>query len=173
MLLLSDIIIEILLFSVATAALTAYFLYRRLMSGVRTLVRVHMSGGTEKEFEAVEVGRDLKWIQDGETMNADIPIAVEPGHTWRRGVHFRVFNVTDGADTVIPVPWLEPNVHAKYLEGDAGAKERYRRRVRALDTFRQLAAGLSSINKWNILGYILLGLFMGLWLSPVIEAAIA
>ena len=163
-----DIIVNSLISIVIFSALTAYLLYRRLMSDVRTLLRVHMSGGTEKEFKAVEVGREVKWIQDGEEMTAMIPLTVDPGHTRRTGLNYRVFNVTDGSDEVIPVPWLQPNIHAKYLEGDAGAKERYRRRIRAQSTFKQLAAGLSSINAWNIAGYILLGLFAGMFLYPLI-----
>lgn len=167
-----DLITQILLYAVFTSAVTAFLLYRRLMSGVRTLIRVHFAGGTEKSFKAVEIGEEITWVQDGEEMTAMIPLDVMPGHTWNWGVHYRVFNLTNGADEVVPVPWLDANVHAQYREGEAAAKERYRRRVRATQSFKQIAAGLSRMSLSQTIILILLGLFAGLWLAPIIMGAI-
>ena len=105
-------------------------------------------------------------------MTAMIPLDVMPGHTWNWGVHYRVFNLTNGADEVVPVPWLDANVHAQYREGEAAAKERYRRRVRATQSFKQIAAGLSRMSLSQTIILILLGLFAGLWLAPIIMGAI-
>ncbi len=168
----ADLLVYSLIIVGSSAGLAAWLLYRRLMSGIRTELRVHMSGGTEKRFDGVEVGREIKWIQDGEEMSAQIPITVDPGHTWRYGVHYRVFNITDGADVVIQVPWLQPNVHAKFLTGDAAAKERYRRRVRAYNSFKQAIAGLSSVNRWQAAALIILGIFAGLYFAPIIQGVL-
>lgn len=195
---LADYLLPILFYACITGAVASYLLYRRLMSGVRTVVRVKMSGNLEKTFDAVEVGRDLKWLQDGEEMNADIPLTHEsspiidsqnldgkgssnipiiqevfaPEYVERWGVYYRVWSIIDGADTVLPLPWASPEIMNKYFTGDDAAKERYRRRVRALNSFRQLAAGLGSLNRWQAAALVLLGLFAGLFLSPIIQGAL-
>ncbi len=156
-----DIFTMSLISVILTLALTAYLFYRRMTSDVKTIIRVHMSGGTEKQFDAIEVDREVKWVQDSEKLNAEIPIDVNPSHIRKWGIAYRVFNVTDGADEVVKVPWLNPNVHADYLGSDDARKERYRKRVRALDTFKQLAAGLASMHWSRILLHLVAG--AGLW----------
>jgi hypothetical protein len=153
-------------------AVISGLLYWRLMIGVRSRVRVYLPGGTEKEFNAAEVGQQLSWVQGKERMSAMIPIDVKPTFKYSFGVHSRVFCLPDGSDQVVPLPWQDPDVLRTLGEGDEGAKERYRRRVRAQDSFRQLTAGLSSINKWQAAVLILLGFFAGLYFAPIIMGAI-
>ncbi len=167
-----DIILMITFYGCITAGVTSYLLFRRLQSPVRTRIRVHMSGGTEKMYNAVEQGEEILYIVDGEEHGARVPIDILPGHASSWGVHYRVFDLIHGSDEVMKVPWLVANISAKHLKGDDAAKERYRRRVRALNAFRQLTSGLSSINRWQAVALIALGTFAGLYLAPMITGAI-
>lgn len=176
-----DIILQITFYGCITAVVTAYLLYRRLATPSRTAVRVHYSGGTEKTFEAVEIGLEVVWIQERQEQRANIPLHYLPGHTTRWGVHYRVWDINDGDDEVLLVPWMRPQtidpenpeqLITLAIPSDAAAKERYRRRMRFADSFQQIAAGLKSINRWQAVALILLGLFAGLWLSPIIAGAI-
>lgn len=169
----ADMIVVVLFYACISGAVAAWLLYRRLMSGVRVMVRVKQSGGMEKRYDAVEIGREIRWIQDGEEMTARVREDVLPEYTEHWGLYYRVFTVIDGADEALAMPWLDANLHAEHLRGDEGAKERYRRRVRALNSFRQLAAGLSQLNRWQAAALVILGLFAGLYLSPIIAGALS
>ncbi len=169
---LMDILFQVLIYGCITAGITAWLLYRRLMGGVRSAVRVHFVGGTEKRFDAVEIGEELVWIQGKEEMRATIPEIVQPGNDEIYGIHYRVYDIIHGADEVMQVPWHMPDDWTQYVQGDAAAKQRYRNRVNALNVFKQLAAGLSTINRWQAGGLIVLGLFIGLYFSPIIQGAI-
>ena len=169
---LDSLTIGIIYVAVLGAVISA-LLYWRLMIGVRSRVRVYLPGGTEKEFNAIEVGQKLEWIQGKERMSAMIPIDVKPTFKYSFGVHSRMFCLPDGSDQVVPLPWNNPEYIEHLMKGDEGAKERYRRRVRAQDSFRQLTAGLSSINKWQAAVLILLGFFAGLYFAPIIMGAIS
>ncbi len=168
-----DNIVIVLIGSLVTAGATSWWLYRRMQTPTRSWLRVHMSGGTEKGFDASEVGEELVWIQEGERFQARVPLDILPGHMSRWGVHYRVFDIAHGSDEVLRVPWMDANIRAEYLQGDDSAKERFRRRIRALDAFKQLTSGLSSINRWQAVALIILGLFAGLYLSPIIQGAIS
>lgn len=187
-----DFIYQVGFYAFITAAVTAWLLYRRLMSGAKTVIRVKMGGNMEKTFDAVEVGRELRWIQDGEEMHADIPVSpvgddgnkkeeeeeaelppggiFAPEYAERWGLWYRVWSIIDGADTVLPLPWSSPEIIAKYAQGDAAAKERWRKRIRALNAFKQLTAGLSSLNRWQAAALVLLGFFGGLYFAPFLTA---
>lgn len=186
-----DFILQITFYGCITAVVTAYLLYDRLRKPDRSMIRVHFGGGTEKAFDAVEIGKEVIWIQDGEEMRANIPRYVAPGHTSRWGVHYRVYDIGDGDDEVTLVPWLIPTrpvldedgqiildkhgkpIIAEYTPTDDPAeKERYRRRTRAANSFKQIAQGLGHINRWQAAALIILGLFAGLYLAPILERII-
>jgi len=167
-----EIIYQILAYAAITGFVTAWLLYRRLSSPVRSSVRVHYVGGTEKRYNAAEIERELVWIQAGEEKRADIPEIVQPGHDKRFGVHYRVYDFVDGADEVMQVPWHMPKEWRGYVQGDAAAKQRYRSRVNALGVLKQLAAGLATMSRMQIIIIFGFGWFAGAYIMPIIAEAI-
>ncbi len=168
-----DILLQITFYGCITAVVTSWLLFRRMQTPTRSRIRVHMSGGTERSFEASEVGDEIVWIQEGEEMKASVPHDLVPGHSSSWGVHYRMFDIIHGSDKVLRVPWLNDEIRGKVLETEEAGMERYRRRVRALDAFKQLTSGLSNINRWQAVALIALGIFAGLYLSPIIAGALS